>query len=363
MTVALRGDLCDFGIADVFQLVGQQCKTGCLQLQHADDTAFVVFDGGDVVGAFPGESSGEISLARRLVGAGVLSRETAISLLRESRASARPFVDLVLGSGKASADVITETRDRLTRDTLFEVLQWEHGRFDFVPEDVGSPGYCGDPMPAERVLMDGMRRIDEWNALVDEIPGEDAVFERRPTSNTGSENEFDSRLPDPEPVWAWIDGRRTVRDVVERSGLDFFDAMCAFVALRRAGRVRAVSPLRFRTPVAVRSSVWSTRLTVAGPVALLAGVVVWMFVGSALSQRPPTPGAFEKARAVFEASDRRNRLQMRRFDFLDRAVEAERVSERPRNRLLARDALATGGSRLYNPGEPEEQDFLLEAGR
>ena len=37
MGVALRGNLEDFGIADVFQLIGQQRKTGVLDLKRRNE--------------------------------------------------------------------------------------------------------------------------------------------------------------------------------------------------------------------------------------------------------------------------------------------------------------------------------------
>ena len=50
MSVALRGNLEDFGIADVFQLVGQQRKTGILEFTGTDGRQVQLrFDRGAVV--------------------------------------------------------------------------------------------------------------------------------------------------------------------------------------------------------------------------------------------------------------------------------------------------------------------------
>ena len=54
MTVALSGSLRDFGIADVFQLIGQQRKTGVLEFtSDAGDGVQLRFDRGNVVSAAP----------------------------------------------------------------------------------------------------------------------------------------------------------------------------------------------------------------------------------------------------------------------------------------------------------------------
>src|ERR1700674_3962478 len=49
--MALEGTLKDFSLADIFQLIGLQRKTGVLTLRGKDDTVTVTFLEGKVVGA------------------------------------------------------------------------------------------------------------------------------------------------------------------------------------------------------------------------------------------------------------------------------------------------------------------------
>ncbi len=44
MSVALRGNLQDFGIADIFQLIGQQRKTGILEFKDGQESVQLRFD-------------------------------------------------------------------------------------------------------------------------------------------------------------------------------------------------------------------------------------------------------------------------------------------------------------------------------
>ena len=53
MSVALHGNLKDFGIAEVFQLIGQQCKTGLLEISGDTQKVQLAFDEGRVVWASP----------------------------------------------------------------------------------------------------------------------------------------------------------------------------------------------------------------------------------------------------------------------------------------------------------------------
>ena len=100
MSVALHGNLNDFGIAEVFQLIGQQRKTGTLVVGEDAESIFLAFDEGCVVrGGLVGSRSEREPLGQQLVRSGYLTREQLENLLSESERSARPLSDLLLATG------------------------------------------------------------------------------------------------------------------------------------------------------------------------------------------------------------------------------------------------------------------------
>ena len=91
MSAGLSGNLADFGIADVFQLIGQQRKTGVLELRNGSSHAHLAFDRGLVVSAgLATGRTGELDpLADRLIRCGQLTRERADEAAAAARASAQ----------------------------------------------------------------------------------------------------------------------------------------------------------------------------------------------------------------------------------------------------------------------------------
>ena len=87
-SVSLRGNLKDFGIAEVFQLVGQQRKTGILEFSRKGQRVQIVFDRGAVVSAAPIGPHAHWALGDMLVRTGRLTRERVEELHRECKASA-----------------------------------------------------------------------------------------------------------------------------------------------------------------------------------------------------------------------------------------------------------------------------------
>ncbi len=61
MSMALHGNLRDFGIGEVFQLIGQQQKTGFLSVEGKDRELRIAFEQGSVVWA---EHTGRTSKQR-----------------------------------------------------------------------------------------------------------------------------------------------------------------------------------------------------------------------------------------------------------------------------------------------------------
>src|SRR6266498_1159934 len=73
--MALEGTLKDFSLADIFQLIGLQRKTGVLTLRAKDDTVTVTFLDGKVVGADSLSHRLENRLGSVLIKSGLLTNE------------------------------------------------------------------------------------------------------------------------------------------------------------------------------------------------------------------------------------------------------------------------------------------------
>ena len=115
MSMALNGNLEDFGIADVFQLIGQQAKTGVLEIRDRKLCMKLVFDGGSIVWASPAEASEYAELGDRMVRSGLLTRDRLSALMAECRSSARSLPALAVSSGVCPESEIEEIREAITQ--------------------------------------------------------------------------------------------------------------------------------------------------------------------------------------------------------------------------------------------------------
>ena len=179
MSVALHGNLKDFGIAEVFQLIGQQRKTGTLVVGEGAEAIFLAFDDGCVVrGGSSGSRSEREPLGQQLVRSGYLTRDQLENLQNESTRSARPISELFLSTGLIELGTLEEVQHLLTRETVFDVIRRQTGDFHFTAEQVIHDTKPENLLGAEQILMDGLRMLDEWQTFANIVPSEDVVFRR-----------------------------------------------------------------------------------------------------------------------------------------------------------------------------------------
>lgn len=281
MAVALHGNLRDFGIAEVFQLIGQQRKTGLLVVGEGSESVFLSFDEGRVVeGGSTGQEGEGGALGSQLVRSGYLTRDQLRELVSESARSARPVPDLLLASGRVDPETLGEVQDLLTRETVFDIMRRKSGEFHFSAEPVVHDRPPERLLGAEQILMDGLRMLDEWQTFSAAVPSDEAVFRRvggPESSRTFAQGGGDDRLDQVERVLKLIDGRLSVRRVVDLSRIGTFEATRVLAELRQAGLIEVAAAEVRRAPrraAGTKSMLPSLRTAVATvvPFALLAGL-------------------------------------------------------------------------------------------
>lgn len=238
---ALLGNLRDFGMGEVFQLIGQQRKTGVLRAEGPDGRIDVMFDGGHVVsanyaGLHPGAALGDM-----LVRLGMMTPErlTEVERARASTTS-ESFERLVSRLAEIPLDTVEEVKDVITQEALFDLLRWSYGSFEFSAHPVTHAKRQQDLLPAEQILMDGLRMVDEWQSFPPEVRDERAVFARSGPFDNYREA-FTSETLDwisaAERLYMLVDGRSTVRRVVDLSRLGTFEGCRILSGLLTCGAI------------------------------------------------------------------------------------------------------------------------------
>jgi hypothetical protein len=240
---ALRGNLTDFGIAEVFQLIGQQRKTGVLEIEHGGDRVQLLFDGGAVVRAEPATGKEDAALADMLLRCGLVTRERLLELQQETERSLQRLALLAVERGAVDREQLLQMEDLLTQETLFRVLRWSEGSFAFTASPVHHDRQ-GRLLAAEQILMDGLRMVDEWRTFASEVPSDETVFQHvgRFEDYQAAHASDGARLEHAKRVYLLVDGRLPVRRVIDLSRLGTFEVTRILAELRREGLLEPLDP-------------------------------------------------------------------------------------------------------------------------
>jgi hypothetical protein len=319
MGVALRGNLTDFGIAEVFQLIGQQRKTGFLNVTAGAETLRLAFDAGGVVWAQPSFGGGDAVLGDRLVRCGLLTQKSLDELWRASESSARPIAALAIDAGLVGAADVEQIENLITDETIFTVLRCSDGSFDFSAQGVRHDRPPEKLLAAEQILMDGLRRVDEWQTFAALVPSGETIFERTGKTEDGLRQNGRGL----ELVFGLVDGRLPAQRIIDLSRLGLFDATRALAELHKDGLIAPLSGLaRAKSRlgdgqgrrVSEHVHGW---LAVAFPLALLCLIVSTILGQESVAEGPrvfPIVRApVEQARAAFEKRRLRHALEAERM--------------------------------------------------
>jgi hypothetical protein len=261
--MALEGTLKDFGLADIFQLIGIQRKTGVLTLKNETDVVTVSFLNGNVVSADSLHKNLEDRLGTVLVKSGHVTQQHLQDALRIQKNTLQRLGFVLVNEKLISQAGLREALTLQVTQIVYRLFRWKDGYYHFSQEE--SLNYDKEyftPIPAQNVLMEGIRMIDEWplierrirsfdmvlepahtGVVVEEVADEAALAEpKRP----GQQPPADGKLrlePEHARVYKLLDGRITVQDLIDRTRMGEFDTCRNLYELLERGVIREVRAL------------------------------------------------------------------------------------------------------------------------
>ncbi|OQY82765.1 MAG: hypothetical protein B6D41_17880 [Chloroflexi bacterium UTCFX4] len=248
--MALKGNLRDFSIHQLLNLINLAHKTGSLQvkpepLAHSTNgrgaLAALFFREGRLIHAsFEGKSA---RLTDVLVQVGRLTTEQAQTVNARSRVDTDKELGLLLiQNGYLSQnDIIQGVRGYLL-ETVYQLFTWAAGDFHFEPNQLPPEERITVPLSLENVILEGNRRQQEWERLRDEIPDLDAPlrFAERPSANLRDI----SLTREQWQVISFINSKNTIKQISEYLGWDEFQIRRIVHQLKQNGLIEMAQPTR-----------------------------------------------------------------------------------------------------------------------
>jgi hypothetical protein len=352
--MALEGTLRDFSLADIFQLIGLQRKTGVLTLRGKDDTVTVTFLDGKVVGADSLNRRLETRLGSVLIKSGVLTQDQLGRALEIQRETLQRLGFILTHYGIISADSLKQAIQLQILQIVYRLFRWKDGDYQFSQETtIEYDRENVAPITAESILMEGARMIDEWPIIEKRVRSYDQVFRKKLTDQeivvVGAEDadeiDFDGgdasfarrrrpaliptdkiRISEEEKlIYDMVDGTLTVGDIVEGSRLAEFDTNKALYELLTRDLIEEV---RGQSAQAVLDQTPVDEEEVAEtpvPLPLVVVLAVLALASLATSFRNPLNDLKPFGRASSTIAETRKAISMARIEEIGEAIEKYNV--------------------------------------
>ena len=241
---SLSGDLAGVPLPEVLQLLKFQGQTGVLDVALDGLTANgpparfeVAVKSGAVIAVRARDARADLLLGNYFLGEGVVSRTQLDAILQER--STTPIGQRLVEAGLITTEQLRRCVGAQAQDLVVELLRARRGFFalrrgdDVLPATHISPGFSVDML-----LLESLRRIDEWSVIEKLVPSFGAAFARL----GGHMGDVDDLAPDEIEVLSLFRGGQTltVHDVLRVSSLRAFDVCKLLYRLSMLRRLRRV---------------------------------------------------------------------------------------------------------------------------
>lgn len=237
--MALKGNLKDFSLTQLLNLINLARKTGALSLTNRQETATLYFKEGRMIYA---SRDGQVDdLTTILLNAGKITEEHARAIRARAQISSDKELALLLVNANyiSQRDILQSVRKHML-DVVYPLFTWEEGTFRFEPNQLPDAQKVTVPVELETIILEGSRRLREWEMLQEEVPDLDASlkFAKRPETSLKkislSANEW--------RVISFIDPRNSIRRIAAQVGLSDFEIRRIVYGLLSAGLVEIIPP-------------------------------------------------------------------------------------------------------------------------
>jgi hypothetical protein len=167
--MALQGNLCDFSITQLLNLIHITHKTGTLTLQGENEIACLVFrEGRMIYGERRHEEGRLVSILRYNQ---LITEDQAAALRARPEAGNDKKIGLLLVQANyLSQQVILQAIQKYLIELVYHLFTWREGAFQFFEGILPPDDRITVLIDLEKLIREGTRRMSEWETLEEEIP-------------------------------------------------------------------------------------------------------------------------------------------------------------------------------------------------
>ncbi|MFO7654524.1 MAG: DUF4388 domain-containing protein [Candidatus Krumholzibacteriia bacterium] len=178
--MALKGQLSDFNLADILQLIASQQKSGFLILEAQREMVFV-FDKGVLVSTRDrrSESPDPLEIFLRAYGFFDDNQWRHVEYIKTN--SSLDLTEILVSEQLLDETTLSQVLRSVAQEMAHRGMKLRRGRYHFTATKDSPPGVRGRfRMDVQALLMEAARRTDEEPLLLEAMPSQAITFEQGP---------------------------------------------------------------------------------------------------------------------------------------------------------------------------------------
>lgn len=247
--MALKGNLRDFTVTQLLNLINLAHKTGTLTLEGPNAAAWVSFREGKLIYAQVGSTDASLTAVLSKTGT-ITTQQAQVIRTRAGDKSDKELGLLLINAGYLTQQAILSSLRQHTLDVVYELFAWVDGYFRFDAEVLPPDDRITLRLDLEDIIIQGSRRLKEYEQLVEEIPNLDMAldFVERPGANIRDVN----LSVEEWRVVSYINPKNTIRQIAKANKMSDMEIRRIVFGLLQAGLVDIVRPKGMPLPPQAR---------------------------------------------------------------------------------------------------------------
>lgn len=237
--MALKGNLRDFSVTQLLNLVNVAQKTGTLVVERAQEQVYISFRDGKL--SYARNGSGPASLTMVLYHAQKLNAAQVRAINERSGGMSDKELGLLLiNSNYISQQEILSSLQAFYLNMVNRLFTWGEGLFHFDNDLLPPKDKITVRISLENLIIEGTRRMREWEQLQGEIPSLEMAlkFSQRPGVNLRNLN----LSTDEWKVISFINPKNTIHQIAKATGKNDLEIRRIVYSFLQAGLVEMVRP-------------------------------------------------------------------------------------------------------------------------
>jgi hypothetical protein len=245
--MALRGNLRDFTVTQLLNLINLAQKTGTLVVDGPSEQAHVAFREGKLAYARIGNEDNRLATILHKANRLSVNQYRAI-MERAGKMTDKELGLMLINAGYVMQEEILQNLQSYYTEIIRRLFTWVEGFFRFETELLAPEDRINVRLDLENFIIEGSRQLREWEQLQDEIPSLDMAlkFTERPLKNVNlSVEEW--------RVVSYISPKNTLRQIGSANKMNEMEVRRIVYGLLQAGLVEIVRPEGAKVPVPART--------------------------------------------------------------------------------------------------------------